>query len=296
MRKLKKWVGIASILIGFALSPMTALAGWEAEGEAWRYRDENGSYASARWIEDGGAYYYLDERGYMAESTTTPDGYLVGADGKWVMERQESGNYVRTPYDNRPYFYDPNWKIYVFDETTDYASVTDTRVLAAVRGLLPDSELSEKNHAVYEEVCRFLAGFDYGASDYEKAKRVYEEITGRAVYNEGKYVFEDDEVYGILIKGTGKCVGFARTFKLLANAVGLKSGFRENISHMWNSVYIDGEAKGIDTSTIGTSAEFYLDKTKYVCPACGYENTLGAREAVRPCYSCGESLYNPKFY
>ena len=118
MRKLKKWVGIASILIGFALSPMTALAGWEAEGEAWRYRDENGSYASARWIEDGGAYYYLDERGYMAESTTTPDGYLVGADGKWVMERQESGNYVRTPYDNRPYFYDPNWKIYVFDTIT----------------------------------------------------------------------------------------------------------------------------------------------------------------------------------
>lgn len=127
--------------------------------------------------------------------------------------------------------------VFVFDETTDYAWVTDTLVLSAVRGITPVSELSEKNWAVYEEVCKFLTGFDYGASDYEKAKRIYEEITGRAVYHEGKYVQADDEVHSILVTGTGKCVGFARTYKLLANAVGLKCGFREDGAHMWNDYY-----------------------------------------------------------
>ena len=43
--------------------------------------------------------------------------------------------YVRTPYDNRPYNYDPEWQVYIFDEDTDYAWVNDTRVLAAVREL-----------------------------------------------------------------------------------------------------------------------------------------------------------------
>lgn len=53
----------------------------------------------------------------------------------------------------------------------------------------------------------------------------------------------------------GKCVGFARTYKLLANAVGLKCGFREDGAHMWNAVYVDGEDMVIDASTIGTSAD-----------------------------------------
>lgn len=291
----KRWFGFLFAVVCVLGVPMTAYADWEMSGNYWRYRDEGNFYVTSQWVNDNGDWYYLNDKGNMVVSTTTPGGYLVGADGRWVEERQENGNYVRTPYDNQPYYYDPEWQIYVFDETTDYASVTDTRVLAAVRGILPETELSEKNHAVYEEVCRFLEGFDYGASDYEKAKKVYEEINSRAVYHEGKYEQADDEVYSILVNGTGKCVGFARTYKLLANAVGLKCGFRENGAHMWNGVYIDGEAKGIDASTIGTSAAFYLDTTKYICPACEYENTFAARESARPCRGCGTQIYNPKF-
>lgn len=295
MRNLKMWLGIVFAAAFISSTPVTAFAGWEPAGEQWRYRNENNSYAVSQWINDSGVYYYLDENGLMARSTTTPDGYLVGADGRWVEEKQQGGNYVRTPYDNLPYQYDLNWHRYIFDKDTDYAWVSDHRVLAAVRGIIPASELSGVDRAVYSEVCKFLVGFDYGASDYRKAKAVYEEINGRAVYHEGKYEQADDEVYSILVTGTGKCVGFARTYKLLANAVGLKSGFRENGAHMWNSVYIDGEAKAIDTSTIGTSAEFYLDMTKYVCPDCGYENTFGGRDISRPCLKCGTQLYNPKF-
>lgn len=111
-------------------------------------------------------------------------------------------------------------------------------MLVVIRGILPVSELSETDKAVYDELEKFLIGFDYSASDYEKAKRIYEEITERAVYHEGKYVQADDEVYNILVTGRGKCVGFARTYKLFANAVGLKCVFLEDGAHMWNGVYL----------------------------------------------------------
>lgn len=295
MKKVKMWLSIVFAAAFISSTPVTAFAGWEPARDQWRYRNENNSYAVSQWINDSGVYYYLDENGLMARSTMTPDGYLVGANGRWIEEKQQGGNYVRTPYDNLPYQYDSDWNRYIFDKDTDYAWVSDHRVLAAVRGIISVPELSETDRSVYDEVCKFLAGFDFEASDYEKAKKVYEEITGRAVYHEGKYEQADDEVYSILVTGTGKCVGFARTYKLLANAVGLKCGFRENGAHMWNSVYIDGEAKAIDASTIGTSAAFYLDATKYVCPSCGYENTFGARESARPCFGCGTQIYNPKF-
>lgn len=43
---------------------------------------------------------------------------------------------------------------------------------------------------------------------------------------------EIDAIYSIPINGSGKCAGFARTHKLLANAVGLKWEFHENGVHM----------------------------------------------------------------
>lgn len=295
MRTGKLWSLMILCLMVF-ICPMSVFAGtFEETSSGWRYRKDDGNYARAEWVADQGVYYYLDENGIMMADTTTPDGYLVGEDGSWVMEKQVMGGYVRTPYDNRSYYFDPEWQVFVFDETTDYAWVTDTLVLSAVRGITPASELSEKNRAVYEEVCKFLTGFDYGASDYEKAKRIYEEITSRAVYHEGKYVQADDEVHSILVAGTGKCVGFARTYKLPANAVGLKCGFREDGAHMWNAVYVDGEDMVIVASTIGTSADFYLGRQKAVCPHCGHKNTFGNRETGRPCVNCGIQIQNPRY-
>lgn len=295
MKKMKKRACIAVLAaVCVSAAPLTAFAGWEQTGAAYRYRDESGAYAASRWIEDGGKSYYLDQNGIMAVSTTTPDGYLVAADGGWVTEQQQIGTYVRTPYDNLPCRFDSDWQRYIFDEDTDYAEVSDNRVLAAVRGIIPASELSESNKVVYDELCKFLVGFDYGASDYEKATKIYDEITARATYNWGDYTQADDEVYTILVNGIGKCVGFARTFKLLANAVGLKSGIRKDSAHMWNSVYIDGIAKSIDTSSARTAAKYYLDVTEHQCPTCGYRNIFGVGELTHPCPNCGTQLDNPK--
>lgn len=294
--RFKRWLSLAVLCLTVLSCPIRAFAGtFENTGDGWRYQKEDGGYAKSEWVLDQGQYYYLDQNGRMMANTTTPDGYLVAEDGSWVTERQVMGGYVRTPYDNLPYYYDPDWRRYIFDENTDYAEVSDHNVLAAVRGIIPTSELSEMNRAVYDEVCKFLTGFDYGASDYEKAKQVYEEITGRAVYHEGKYEQADDETYSILVNGTGKCVGFARAYKLLANAVGLKCEFREDMAHMWNGVYVDGNAMTIDASTVGTSADFYLGRVKTACPYCGYEITFGNRETERPCWGCERQIKNPKY-
>lgn len=293
MQKMKRWMSCMLAMAAFSINPMTAYAGWETSGNSYRYQKEDGSYAAGEWITDGGHFYYLNQNGNMLANTTTPEGYLVAADGSWVEEYQVTGEYVRTPYDNLSYYFDPDWQRYIFDESTDYAAVPDTRILAAIRGIVPATDLSESNQMIYNEVCKFLIDFDYGASDYDKAKRVYEEVTGRASYNWGKYTEADDSVYSILVNGTGKCVGFSGTFKLLANAVGLKCGIRSDAAHMWNSVYIDGVAKSIDTSTTDTSAEFWLDMTKVICPVCGYEVTFGARDISRPCPKCLTQIDNP---
>ena len=294
MRNAKKYLSAALAAACAVLSPMTVYAGWIADGTGWRYEKDDGSFAASEWVLDGKRYYYMDENGWMAVSTTTPDGYLVGDDGVWNEEHQIQGGYVLTPYDNLPYRYDADWQRYIFDDSTDYAVFSDNLVLAAVRGIIPVTELSEKNLAVYDEVRKFLTGFDYGASEYEMAKHVYEEITGRAIYREGRTTAEDNEVYGILVLGQGKCIGFARAYKLLANAVGLTCGFRTNGVHMWNCVEIGGEMVGIDSSTVGTSPEFYLDVSGVTCPVCGFMNRVAPREAGHPCPGCGSQISNPK--
>ena len=194
MKKNRKYIGLASLLISLA-NPVTGSAGWIPEGDTYRYLKDNGEYAASEWVYDHDVYYYMDQFGLMEAGTTTPDGYLVAPDGSWIADTQVQGCYVKTPYDNALWRYDAECQRYIFDEDTDYAWVTDTLVLAAIRGIIPVSELSDKNKAVYEEVMEFLTGFDYWSSDYEKAEAVYDEIVNRASYNHGKYVNADDEVY-----------------------------------------------------------------------------------------------------
>ena len=189
----------------------------------------------------------------------------------------------------------------IYDAETDYAEelgrwgMSDTYILAAVRGVYPVSALNEKETAVYQKTAEFLSGFNYGLSDREKAEYVYEYIQERAVYDTGEFKPDSDTIYGVLVLGKSECVGFARTYKLLSNAVGLRCGISNNAAHAWNSVMIDGEWKGIDVSAIGTSPSFYLDRRKFSCPICRTSYTFGAREAAWTCPVCGIEYDNPSF-
>ena len=56
--------------------------GWQRIGEEWYYFRPDGSRYQG-WLSWGGDWYYL-ESGRMLAGVTTPDGYTVGADGRWV--------------------------------------------------------------------------------------------------------------------------------------------------------------------------------------------------------------------
>jgi len=61
--------------------------GWRLLGGKWYYLGQSGAMKTG-WFFDPNynAWYYLhDENGDMLVNTTTPDGYYVGADGKWVQ-------------------------------------------------------------------------------------------------------------------------------------------------------------------------------------------------------------------
>lgn len=85
----------AAILMTLAMTT-TALAGvWRtgaaSNGNRWWYDDEDGTYAVSEWRwldgnQDGVAECYaFDSNGWMYADTTTPDGYVVNADGAWTV-------------------------------------------------------------------------------------------------------------------------------------------------------------------------------------------------------------------
>ncbi len=71
--------GIAALMISG--TAMTAMAGqWMSYGNAWYYLQDDGTFATNKWVGN----YYLGSAGIMLTNTWTPDGYFVGADGKWM--------------------------------------------------------------------------------------------------------------------------------------------------------------------------------------------------------------------
>lgn len=65
--------------------------GWQQDAKGWWWKNDDGSSYPVncwRWLDgnkDGIAEcYYFGNDGYMLTGTTTPDGYLVNADGAWI--------------------------------------------------------------------------------------------------------------------------------------------------------------------------------------------------------------------
>lgn len=320
---MKKTINVAAVsLILSCMMAIPVFAGkWVGDDGGWKYVRDDGSYQRDGWLEDKGELYYISNgymkigwvnhdgkdyfmgvTGAMKRDSVTPDGYKVGSDGAWLGPDSvidERG--FTTPYDDHGYYLDEDFLGLIFDDETDYAEelgrwgMSDIRILAAVRGIYPVSALNEKEAAVYQKTAEFITGFNYQLSDREKAERVYEYIQERAVYDTGEFKPDSDTIYGVLVLGKSECVGFARTYKLLSNAVGLRCGISENAAHVWNSVMIDGEWKGIDVSTIGTSPSFYLDRRRFSCPVCGTNYTFGARESAWTCPFCDIEYDNPSF-
>ncbi len=82
-RRISNSAAIAMMMA--ACISMTSFAGqWEASGEDWRYKNDNGDYATGwQWID--GKSYYFGEDGTMAKDTSV-DGRQLNADGQWIAD------------------------------------------------------------------------------------------------------------------------------------------------------------------------------------------------------------------
>lgn len=84
-------------------SNSAAAEDWVKDSVGWWWRNADGSYPASEWKEINGKWYYFEENGYMAANkwidgtyyvgadgamyvnATTPDGYKVDANGKWIV-------------------------------------------------------------------------------------------------------------------------------------------------------------------------------------------------------------------
>ena len=58
--------------------------GWIQDGGKWYYLTGSGAMAANKWVKSGSYWYYLGSNGAMLTNTTTPDGYHVDSEGRWV--------------------------------------------------------------------------------------------------------------------------------------------------------------------------------------------------------------------
>ena len=94
---------------GSVLRGHNARAGstWIHNGSGWWYQHTDGSYPAGAWEKIDGSYYYFEGSGYMVsncwignyylgangamlKNTTTPDGYQVDQNGKWIPNAPET--------------------------------------------------------------------------------------------------------------------------------------------------------------------------------------------------------------
>ena len=58
--------------------------GWIQDGSKWYYLTGSGAMAANKWVKSGSYWYYLGSDGAMLTNTTTPDGYHVDSEGRWI--------------------------------------------------------------------------------------------------------------------------------------------------------------------------------------------------------------------
>ena len=83
---------VLTAVFTLALS-ITAFAGeWKQDAKGWWWDNGDGTYPKNawQWCDGNGdgisECYYFDGNGYCLMNTTTPDGYLVDANGAWVVD------------------------------------------------------------------------------------------------------------------------------------------------------------------------------------------------------------------
>ena len=81
---------LAATMLCTGAFALTGFAGsWVNDANGWWYNYGNGNWPSSSWQWIDGNCYYLDTKGQnegaLYRNTTTPDGFTVDSEGRWVV-------------------------------------------------------------------------------------------------------------------------------------------------------------------------------------------------------------------
>lgn len=220
MKKRLLTMAMAAVMT-LSMSITSFAAAWETEGERWRFKMDDGTYAVNGWQwldgnKDGVAEcYYFDANGYMLANTVTPDGYQVNADGAWVMNgvvqtQNSTSQGIRTTTVNGVTHnegYDSEhplagmldtWNLRVTDETSNlnFHYVVNENIHAMLTNQMEyyidwydmawakgyEEENKAEEYAIYEWLCNWLNGMDFeNMTEMERAKEI-QKVLGTISY------------------------------------------------------------------------------------------------------------------
>lgn len=118
-------------------------------------------------------------------------------------------------------------------------------------------KLDEEKSNFNQELQKAVDGAPENASYYELEIYAHDYITKNCVYNEEAAKQKDsiensNDAYGVFVRKTAVCEGYARAFQLLCNKFGIDcvniSGEGEGELHQWNCVKLDNEWYEVDVT------------------------------------------------
>lgn len=160
-----------------------------------------------------------------------------------------------------PYHYEGGTEDFLFVVTKE--QLIDAETIDALRGemmaearRIADS-LTETDP---KERIKELVGILAERSDYDDDlwKASEDEIAGKSTLTVEQTIART--AHGALVKGSTVCTGFARSFKLICDMIGIEcyviSG-EVNIGHEWNVVFLDGEKYYVDVTYVDAGLKEY---------------------------------------
>ena len=132
-----------------------------------------------------------------------------------------------------------------------------------------DKETLDMAKAVLEEI------IEDGASDYDKELAVYKYLTTEMKFDSGLLTVipetdeDSDNPYGVLKNHTAVCVGYATTFRLLMQMMGIECMVVHNtdLTHSWDLVKLDGDWYHTDCysdSETGSMINFNMNDSRCI--------------------------------
>ena len=177
-----------------------------------------------------------------------------------VTVSTEDSDVLQNAYDAVMADYGGLFWVYGYQANTYHTGNTVLGLTFSPTYTMTQSEQETMQAQIDQVVEQWLADLPADASDYDKAKYVYELLIQNCDYDVNSE--NNQNIISVFINGSTVCQGYADATQYLLNVLGIQScvivGTANNESHAWNLVRLDGEYYFIDT-TWGNST--YSDAT-----------------------------------